>query len=105
MERDSFAHAREDMARHHVTDLVVNARMDLKWIGDRLARHGAALEPSARAELERLASELRAMVESAERDWTSVHPDAMHRAKDALDRASVRLQEISITESLRGGGV
>jgi molecular chaperone DnaK len=101
MERESFAHAREDMARHRVTDLVVNARMDLKWIGDRLARHGAALDPSARAELERLASELRVMVESAERDWKSVQPDAMHRAKDALDRASVRLQEISITESLR----
>lgn len=104
MERESFAHAREDMARHRVTDLVVNAKMDLKWIGDRLARHGAALDQSARDELERLASELRAMVESAERDWKSVHPDAMHRAKDALDRASVRLQEISITESLRAEG-
>jgi len=104
MERESFAHARDDMARHRVTDLVVNAKMDLKWIGDRLARHGAALDPSARAELERLVSELRVMVESAERDWKSVQPDAMHRAKDALDRASVRLQEISITESLRAEG-
>mgnify|MGYP001417497585 CR=1 FL=1 len=104
MERESFAHAREDMARHRVADLVVNARMDLKWIGDRLAKHGAALEPGQRAELERLAAELRAMVESADRDWKSVNPDAMHRAKDALDRASVRLQEISITESLRAEG-
>lgn len=102
MERESFAHARDDMVRHRVTDLVVNAKMDLKWIGDRLAKHGAALETGQRAELERLATELRVMVESAERDWKSVQPDAMHRAKDALDRASVRLQEISITESLRG---
>jgi len=76
----------------------------VRGVDARAARHGAALDPSARAELERLVSELRVMVESAERDWKSVQPDAMHRAKDALDRASVRLQEISITESLRAEG-
>ncbi len=101
MERESFAHAREDMNRHRVIDLIVNGRMDLKWIDDRLRKFGDKLEPSARAHLQSLIDSLRAQIELADRDWQSVSPDALHQAKDALDRASVRLQEISITESLR----
>lgn len=103
IERESFAHAREDMARHRVADLVVNAKMDLKWIGDRLAKLGGEIDPAYRAELEGHAARLREMVAGAEKDWRGVDPDAMHRAKDALDRASVRLQEVSIAASLREG--
>ncbi len=44
---------------------------------------------------------LRGMVERARADRRSVEPNALHAAKEALDRASVRLQEISISESLR----
>jgi molecular chaperone DnaK (HSP70) len=103
IERESFAHARADMARHRVVDLIVNGRMDLKWIGERLAKLGDAIEPGYRAVLEAHALALREMVERAERDWTLVDADAMHRAKEALDKASVRLQEISIARSLREG--
>jgi hypothetical protein len=41
------------------------------------------------------------MVAAAERDWQSVDADAMYRTKEGLDRASVRLQEVGITESLK----
>jgi hypothetical protein len=33
MEAASLANAREDMARHRITDLIVNSKLDLKWIG------------------------------------------------------------------------
>ncbi len=104
MERESVTHAREDMTRHRITDLVANAGLDLKWIGEGLARHGAKLGPPYRAQLDGLAAALRGMVERAKADWRSVDADELYRAKEALDRASLRLQEVSIAESLRSEG-
>ncbi|HZW10338.1 MAG TPA: Hsp70 family protein [Phycisphaerales bacterium] len=102
IEAESFAHAREDMTRHRVVDLVVNSKLDLKWIGDQLDRHGPALEAAPRAELEQRIAALRGLTARAEADWRSVSADELHRAKEALDLASVRLQEIAIAASLRG---
>jgi hypothetical protein len=45
---------------------------------------------------------LTAMVRAAKADWKSVDAGAMSRAKDALDRLSVRLHETAIARSLRG---
>jgi molecular chaperone DnaK (HSP70) len=104
MESAALAHAREDMTRHRITDLVVNAKLDLKWIGERTAKYRDKLEPAYAADLEARIASLRAMVQGAERDWTSVTADALHRAKEDLDRASVRLQEIGIAESLKENG-
>jgi molecular chaperone DnaK (HSP70) len=104
IERDSLTHAREDMTRHRVVDLTVNAKLDLKWIGDRLSKHGHLLDEPSRQALTAALDDLRGMVERAQADWRSVDPNAMHQAKERLDRASVRLQEISITESLRRDG-
>lgn len=102
IERDSITHAKEDMTRHRIVDLIANASLDLKWIGEGLARVGPALDPAYRTELEALTASLREFVARAKADWQSVDANAFHAAKDALDRASVRLQEISIAESLRG---
>ncbi|GIK20503.1 MAG: molecular chaperone DnaK [Leptolyngbya sp. PLA2] len=101
IERESFAHAREDMTRHRIVDLVANSRLDLKWIGERLERHRAELDPAYAASLGRIADALRSLVEAADADWRSVDPNALHAAKEALDRESVRLQEIAIAASLR----
>jgi molecular chaperone DnaK (HSP70) len=103
IEADSFAHAREDMTRHRLVDLIVNAKLDLKWIGEQLDRYGGKLEPAERDALAAKRDGLRELVTKAEADWRSVDPNELHRAKDELDRASVRLQEIGIAESLRGG--
>jgi molecular chaperone DnaK (HSP70) len=102
IEAESFWHAREDMARHRVTDLVANAKLDLNWIGKQLARHGGALEAAARGRVESLASELKGMAERAERDWKSVDAGAFHALKESLDRASVPLHEAAIRASLSG---
>ncbi len=101
MESESLTHAREDMARHRITDLVVNSKLDLKWIGERLEKYSSKLEAGYAAELRALIRTLRGMVEAAERDWTSVNADAMYQAKNALDQGSVRLQEVGIAESLK----
>lgn len=102
IERDSIEHAREDMARHHVVDLITNSQLDLKWIGERFARFGAKLADDERAALAARLSTLREIVDRAKADWKSVIPGEFQRAKEELDRASIRLQEIGIAESLKG---
>ncbi len=103
IEAESLTHARDDMQQHRVVDLIANARLDLKWIGERLGRYGDRLEPEARAGLEAAIGTVRGFVERAEADWRSVDANAFYEAKNDLDRASVRLQEIGIAESLREG--
>jgi molecular chaperone DnaK (HSP70) len=104
MEAEGFAHAREDMLRHRIVDLITNSRLDLKWIGERFDRYGHQLEEPQRVLLQQQMDVLRGFIDRAEADWPSVDPDAFARAKQSLDEASVRLQEIGIVESLRGEG-
>jgi molecular chaperone DnaK (HSP70) len=101
IEADSVAHAREDMTRHRIVDLVANSKLDLKWIGERLERYAGKLNPEYAAELRSQISGLRTLVDRAERDWRGVDADAFYEAKNRFDRSSVRLQEVSIAESLR----
>jgi molecular chaperone DnaK (HSP70) len=105
MERESFAHAREDMRAHRVVDLVANARLDLKWIGDALARVRGELEPGYVASVEAAMERLRGFVAAAEADALSVDADRFQRAKEALDVESVRVHEVAIARSLRGSTV
>ncbi len=101
MERESFTHAREDMTRHRIVDLIANASLDLKWIGERFERYMHILEAENRVELQNRIEEVRGYVERAKADWSGVSADDFHRAKEALDRASVRLQEVGIAMSLK----
>lgn len=101
IERDSLAHAREDMTRHRVVDLIVNSTLDLKWIGERFERFSDKLESGYRDELSVKIESLRELVKQADADWASVNADTFAKAKQDLDEASVRLQEIGIAESLR----
>jgi molecular chaperone DnaK len=101
IERESFLHAKEDMLRHRVVDLIANCSLDIKWIADGLRRVGDDLDPAYKADLERAMDALTAMVRAAKADWKSVDAGAMSRAKDALDRLSVRLHETAIARSLR----
>ncbi|MFM1866770.1 MAG: molecular chaperone DnaK [Planctomycetota bacterium] len=101
MERESVEHARDDMTVHRVIDLRVHSELDLKWIQEALARVRLALEPSYVAELETAMSEVRGLCEAAARDPRSVDANKFHQAKQALDVLSMRVHEVSITESLR----
>jgi molecular chaperone DnaK (HSP70) len=101
IEQESFAHAKEDMNRHRVVDLITNSKLDIKWISERFEKFGDLLEPVEHSTLSKALDELRSFVTKGEDDWTSVDPNAFYAAKDALDRASVRLQEIGIAQSLK----
>ncbi|MBX9735399.1 MAG: Hsp70 family protein [Phycisphaerales bacterium] len=105
LERESFTHAREDMRRHRLADLVANSKLDLHWIGQQMTRHGAKLSAESRGAIEVAIGELRELVERASDPARSdgVEPDAFQQAKERLDRASVGLHEVSISESLREG--
>jgi molecular chaperone DnaK (HSP70) len=101
LEREAFAHARQDMHLHRVVDLAVNARLDLKWIGEALARTREALDPAYMEELEASMTRLKGFCEAAERDPAATDADAFHKAKEALDQRSMRLHETSIARSLK----
>lgn len=101
IEAESLTHARDDMTRHRIVDLIANGKLDLKWIGEQLSKHGPALEPDYRRDLEQRINTLEMLIRTAEFDWRSVEPNQLHAAKEALDKGSVRLQEVAITASLR----
>lgn len=103
MEAESFAHAREDMTRHRVVDLIANAKLDLKWIGERFERFKDILEAEYRVDLLRKIETLQSFVRQAEADWKTVDANAFHKAKEDLDRGSIRLQEVGIAMSLKAG--
>jgi len=100
MERESFAHAREDMRAHRVVDLVANSRLDLKWIGDALERVRGALEPAYVAEVEESIMRLKGHVAAADLVRVRELGKTLARAKEALDRLSVRVHEVAIARSL-----
>jgi molecular chaperone DnaK (HSP70) len=101
MERASLKHAREDMTRHRVVDLITNASLDVKWISDRLTRYESLLAPEYAAELKQQLATLTDFITKAKADWRSIDANAFQRAKETLDRSSIRLQEVSITQSLK----
>lgn len=101
MEAESVHHARTDMHRHRVVDLAVNARLDIKWIGDALERVRAELPDDYLQALDADLTRLRGFVALAEREPDQVDANAFQQAKEELDRASVRVHEASIARSLR----
>jgi hypothetical protein len=101
IERESLTHAREDMTRHRIADLISHAMLDVSAISRTLDRVQALLEPAYAASLREQVAAVRGLVEAAKRDWRSVDPNAFQQAKEALDRASMRLHEVAIAESLQ----
>ena len=101
IERDALEHAREDMTRHRVVDLVANSKLDLKWIRERLPSVRDQLTPDEAGTIDAHASAVEAFITDAEADWSSVDPNAFHAAKQALDEASIPMHEKSIAQSLR----
>ena len=89
------------MTLHRVIDLRVHSELDLKWIGEALARVRLQLEPAYVAELEAAMTDVRTRCEAAARDPRSVEPDGFHAAKQNLDRLSMRVHEVAIAQSLR----
>ena len=62
------------------------------------------LVPGYVSELDASMARLAGFIDAAGRDHRAVDPDAFHRAKEELDRLSVRVHEVAIARSLRGVG-
>lgn len=101
IEAESFKHARDDMTQHQVVDLITNSQLDYKWISERLEKFSDLLDVEYRNDLETKLAALKGFIDRAKSDWRSVEPNAFHTTKEDLDRASMKLQEIGIAESLR----
>ncbi|MBY0310695.1 MAG: Hsp70 family protein [Phycisphaerales bacterium] len=101
LERESFINARDDMIRHRVADLITNTKLDLHWITRQLDKLGPVVPADLRADLTTRIDALRAMITAASADYKTIDPNALHQAKEALDRASMRLHELSIAQSLQ----
>jgi molecular chaperone DnaK (HSP70) len=104
IERESYAHALEDMHAHRVIDLAVNARLDIKWIREAMERVGNELDDNYRRQLEDHIASLQDFIDRSRSEPKAVDTDAFYAAKDALDQASMRLHEIAIARSLRAEG-
>lgn len=102
MEEESYAHARQDMHAHRVIDLAVNSRLDVKWIRDAMARVGDAMDAAYRDELEAKIDRLQDFIDRSQTEADKIDADAFFEAKEDLDRESVRLHEMAITDSLKG---
>ena len=101
IERDSFTHAREDMRRHRVIDLRVNAGLDVKWSSETLERVRGELDPVYVADLDAKLAAVRGFVDAASRDADAVDPEAFAAARDALNKTAMRMHEVAIAQSLR----
>jgi len=101
LEREAFAHARDDMHMHRVVDLAVNARLDVKWITEALLRTRDLLESDYLESLDTAMIRLKGLCEAAERDPAQTSADEFQQAKEGLDQLSVHLHETSIANSLR----
>jgi molecular chaperone DnaK (HSP70) len=101
MERTSLQHAREDMHAHRVIDLAVNAALDIKWIREAMLRVRNELEVSDVKDLEERIAALQRFIDDSHTSLATVDADAFSRSKESLDRASMRLHEIAIAQSLR----
>lgn len=105
IELESFKHAREDMTRHRIADLIANSALDLHWINRQMKQHAGKLETASREELEAAVARLSELTTAARQDWRSVSADEFHKVKESLDRASMRLHEVAIAESLRSQNI
>lgn len=101
METEAYANARDDMTRHRIADLVTNAKLDLKWINEAIARVEDELSAADLADVRAKQSELERLLTTAEGDWKQADADAIAKAKQSLDEASVVVHEKSIAKSLR----
>ncbi|UYV13555.1 MAG: Hsp70 family protein [Phycisphaera sp.] len=102
IEASAIEHARDDMTRHRIVDLVAHASLDTKWITEAMDRVADQLPADLRDQIRTSVETVRDMATKAKEDWRSVDPEAFAKAKQAMDEASVPLHEAAISASLKG---
>ncbi len=95
MEREAYEFAREDMTAHRLIDLRNQVAFDTDKAEKMLARMGEELDPAQREAYETSIRALRSMAE------TSADAEALHKALNEFDHATVPLAEMAISRTLR----
>ena len=95
MERESYAHARQDMTAHRLIDLRNQVVFDTTKTQQMLERVGDRLGPAERATIEEGIRKLRALADATD------DADKLWEALKAFDRSTVRLAELAVTQTLR----
>jgi molecular chaperone DnaK (HSP70) len=98
IERDSFAHAKDDMNAHRLIDLRLNAKLDIRNIRRQLERVGEAIDDDYREEIEGHIAKVQAMIDSPD---DKVDADAFQQAMHDMDHATLKLAEVAIAQTLR----
>ena len=98
IERDSFAHAKQDMDAHRLIDLRLNATMDLRNIQKQLDRVGDLLDPDYRQQIQDHMKTVQHYVDAENKE---VDADKFHQALTDMDHATIRLAEVAIAQTLK----
>ncbi|MAX27075.1 MAG: molecular chaperone DnaK [Phycisphaeraceae bacterium] len=95
METESMTHAREDMTAHQLIDLRNQARLDMRAIERQINKVGDELDDAYRVEIAQKVAIVQKFVDTE-------NPDAneFHVALDAMDKATIRLAELAIKQTL-----
>jgi molecular chaperone DnaK (HSP70) len=95
LELESYEHAREDMTAHRLIDLRNQVAFDTTKTEQMLAKAGDGVSDEERDEIEQAMRDLRQLARTCD------DADALHNALNAFDRRTVRLAEVTITQTLR----
>jgi chaperone protein DnaK len=102
MEKDAYAHAREDMLVHRLIDVRNQVTFDTAKTEQALAQAGPRLDAELRQKITDAMAELRQMAE------TTTDAEALNQALQDFDRLTIPLAEHAVAEALResqaGGG-
>jgi molecular chaperone DnaK (HSP70) len=96
METESFAHAKEDMNAHQLIDLRNQAKLDMRAIDRQIKKVGDAMDDAYRAEIAEKVAVVQEYIEAENPD-----ANAFHVALDAMDKATIRLAELAIKQTLQ----
>lgn len=95
MEKDAYAHAREDMLVHRLIDVRNQVTFDTTKTEQALAQAGSRLDPELRRKITEAMASLRKMAE------TTTDAEALNQALQDFDRLTIPLAEHAVAEALR----
>ncbi|MEE9404293.1 MAG: Hsp70 family protein [Algisphaera sp.] len=106
IETDALTHAHDDMRRHRLIDLSLNARLDIRNINRQLDRLTPdEIDPAYRDEIQTHVATVQTFIDAAQSDNPSdsnaVDPDTFQKAMETMDHSTLRLAEINIAKTLR----
>lgn len=96
MENESMKHAKEDMTAHQLIDLRNQASLDIRAIDRQITKVGDAMGDAYRTEIQEKVAVVQEFSKMENPD-----ANAFHVALDSMDKATIRLAELAIKQTLQ----